>query len=254
MEQLYRKVTLTDEDILEQYPGYWIISSNEDNVELGHICNSGMKIDRVFYEPVHQSATEKEEVDERALAVKRVLWNKIKSNEDKSWFHPVDVVRAVTGFEDLIAALLKEIADNDASFDLRWHADRRADKMWQEKTGKHNTMPDHADLCVFLLQKVDGLTAENRRLKRDTNPSESTTGKLAAHVEAFVKVNPEVLKMDALKLRTLANFFDMFDEACYRAFSTPKRDDCQKDLRRIADYINPTDPHPITWKPLSDLQ
>jgi DNA-binding transcriptional regulator YdaS (Cro superfamily) len=41
-----------------------------------------------------------------------------------------------------------------ATFDLRWKADMRAIKAWQEKTGEELVWPDHADLCVWLLAKL----------------------------------------------------------------------------------------------------
>jgi len=38
------------------------------------------------------------------------------------------------------------------TFDLRWKADQRAIKRWQDATGKKLTWPDHADLVVWLLE------------------------------------------------------------------------------------------------------
>jgi hypothetical protein len=54
------------------------------------------------------------------------------------------------------ANLLKaELKDKDAAFDLRWQADMRAIKKWQKATGKKLVWPDHADLCVWLLEQLD---------------------------------------------------------------------------------------------------
>ena len=44
-------------------------------------------------------------------------------------------------------------AELQSGFNLRWKADMRAIKHWQEATGKHDTFPDHADLCVWLLEQ-----------------------------------------------------------------------------------------------------
>lgn len=54
---------------------------------------------------------------------------------------------------------IKELSeDNDElnfSFNLRWKADIRAIKKWQIKTGKKLRWPDHADLCVYLMDELD---------------------------------------------------------------------------------------------------
>lgn len=38
-------------------------------------------------------------------------------------------------------------------FALRWKADMRAIEKWQAATGKTLVWPDHADLCVWLLEQ-----------------------------------------------------------------------------------------------------
>jgi hypothetical protein len=65
---------------------------------------------------------------------------------------PVEA-RAIEDRHDLLA----EVADMQASFDLRWAADMRAIKRWQTQTGRDLTWPDHADLVVWLLAEVDRL-------------------------------------------------------------------------------------------------
>lgn len=60
--------------------------------------------------------------------------------------------------DDCAAALQEVTGTNaalEASFDLRWNADRRAIKRWQAATGKTLIWPDHADLCVWLLEQLD---------------------------------------------------------------------------------------------------
>lgn len=38
---------------------------------------------------------------------------------------------------------------------MRWNADMRAIKRWQDATGERLTWPDHADLVVWLLEQLD---------------------------------------------------------------------------------------------------
>lgn len=40
-------------------------------------------------------------------------------------------------------------------FRLRWDADMRAIRRWQEATGKELVWPDHADLVVWLLEQLE---------------------------------------------------------------------------------------------------
>jgi cell division protein FtsB len=50
-------------------------------------------------------------------------------------------------------------------FDARWKADQRAIKRWQEATGRTLTWPDHADLCVWLLEQIDKLEVDKKLLR-----------------------------------------------------------------------------------------
>lgn len=60
-------------------------------------------------------------------------------------------------------ALLSELQEtkDDArdlqrTFDLRWKADRRATKLWQEAhPGNDLVWPDHADMVVWLMEELD---------------------------------------------------------------------------------------------------
>jgi hypothetical protein len=57
-----------------------------------------------------------------------------------------------------IAKLNELIAENEAAFDHRWKADMRAIKMWQEAhPGNDLVWPDHASLCVWLMEQLDKL-------------------------------------------------------------------------------------------------
>lgn len=58
--------------------------------------------------------------------------------------------------------LLTDRAESEASFDLRWKADMRAIRMWQEATGRTEVWPDHADLCVWLLGRIDTMSGRGR--------------------------------------------------------------------------------------------
>jgi hypothetical protein len=78
-----------------------------------------------------------------------------------SWWWLLIALPLSTIFGYMICALMvvASRADNQASFDLRWEADMRAIKRWQESSGKVLVWPDHTDLCVWLLE-------ENERLVR----------------------------------------------------------------------------------------
>lgn len=56
---------------------------------------------------------------------------------------------------DRNVVLAAQNAELEAGFDMRWNADMRAIKRWQQATGKILEWPDHADLCVWLLEQLD---------------------------------------------------------------------------------------------------
>ncbi len=62
--------------------------------------------------------------------------------------------------------LREELQGMNASFELRWKADMRAIERWQKATGRTHVWPDHADLCVWLMEQNDRLRAENERLTK----------------------------------------------------------------------------------------
>ncbi len=51
--------------------------------------------------------------------------------------------------------LIEENRELEMMFDLRHNADMRAIKAWQKATGETLTMPDQADLCVWLMDQID---------------------------------------------------------------------------------------------------
>lgn len=68
---------------------------------------------------------------------------------------------------DPIAAMIADVEsaakeELQATFDLRWAADMRAIKRWQEAhPGNELTWPDHADLVVWLLEELERLRRQN---------------------------------------------------------------------------------------------
>ena len=73
--------------------------------------------------------------------------------------------------------LKEEIEDHEASFELRWKADMRAIKQWQEAhPGNDHIWPDHADLCMWLIGEVERLKGENDRLRKDLQHQAVLTG------------------------------------------------------------------------------
>lgn len=66
-----------------------------------------------------------------------------------------------------VTELEGEVAEREQSFNLRWDADMRASKRWQVVTGKTLTLPDHADLCVWLLGRLERAENEAAGTARD---------------------------------------------------------------------------------------
>jgi len=59
--------------------------------------------------------------------------------------------------ESQLEAAQKEIDDFQHSFNIRWDADMRAIKRWQQATGNELTWPDHADMVVWLLEQLEAV-------------------------------------------------------------------------------------------------
>lgn len=73
-----------------------------------------------------------------------------------------------------LRGLAEEALELQQLFDLRWKADMRAIKMWQDAGGDKLTWPDHGKLCVWLLEQLDKARAQ---------PSETPVADLAAKVK-----------------------------------------------------------------------
>lgn len=60
----------------------------------------------------------------------------------------------------------ERITDLERTFDLRWRADIRAIARWRSAApGRDLTLPDHADLCVWLLEEIASLDRINTNLR-----------------------------------------------------------------------------------------
>lgn len=62
------------------------------------------------------------------------------------------------------------LVENNASFDLRHGADKRAIKRWHEAyPDKVAIWPDHADLCVWLIEELEKVRKERDGYKACSN-------------------------------------------------------------------------------------
>jgi hypothetical protein len=50
-----------------------------------------------------------------------------------------------------------QIYELEAMFELRQKADMRAVERWRKETGRDMVMPDHVDLVVWLMYKLDAV-------------------------------------------------------------------------------------------------
>jgi len=59
----------------------------------------------------------------------------------------------------------RELEESKASFDLRWKADQRAIKRWHDAGNDMSSLPDHADLVVWLLERLTEAERERDELR-----------------------------------------------------------------------------------------
>lgn len=111
------------------------------------------------------------------------------SDEPKNPYPPVDVeyeawklgfnegkareVAATEVFEDLgdedlssdTKALQEEVIELRRGFELRWRASIRAMERWraEDPVNRELIMPDHADLCVWLLEQLEAKDGDQGR-------------------------------------------------------------------------------------------
>ena len=99
---------------------------------------------------------------EGTLSKAELLGNLLKFKEDliKMRAATEEIIEtAALEVETLSIRLAKatdELAERDASFEVRWDADMRAIKRWRAErpVGRDLILPDHADLCVWLMFRV----------------------------------------------------------------------------------------------------
>lgn len=67
--------------------------------------------------------------------------------------------------EKELAKAKVDLAEMQATFDLRWNADRRAIERWRAEQPAERELrsPDHADMVVWLMQQFDGLMNDVKR-------------------------------------------------------------------------------------------
>lgn len=59
-----------------------------------------------------------------------------------------------------LSAANAKLAEEEQLFHLRWNADIRAIKRWHEAGNPELLWPDHADLCVWLLEQLESANNE----------------------------------------------------------------------------------------------
>jgi len=131
--------------------------------------------------------------------------------------------RADIGLGESIAWALTEIAEYEQSFNLRWNADMRAIKRWQEATGRNLIWPDHADLCVWVLGRMDEQDAE-----------------IHVYTEQLEELRVKVAQQKRLYEMTLDN------EARWMR----KTDEQEAEIKRLREVLRPfaeADLHPSPW-------
>jgi hypothetical protein len=92
----------------------------------------------------------KEVMAERAEYVWRLLASGNVRLDPENEPLSVKFARAVVEMADRIAEL-------NQCFDARDESDRRAIKRWQDATGRELVLPDHADLCAWLMERIQKL-------------------------------------------------------------------------------------------------
>jgi hypothetical protein len=92
------------------------------------------------------------------------------------------------------------LAELQYTFDLRWKADRRATERWRAAApGRDLTIPDHADLCVWLLEQLEanGSTAE-KQLLAEIRDLEETIRDATGNLISLLQDHPDGFGVDRL--------------------------------------------------------
>lgn len=82
--------------------------------------------------------------------------------EQTWWEDPPDpAADQITCLRTALADMQRERDELQEGFDLRWKADMRAIRQWQESNpGNDLVWPDHADLCVWLTARATAAEAK----------------------------------------------------------------------------------------------
>ena len=67
---------------------------------------------------------------------------------------------------DALEAQAERIAEQDYVLEMKWRAEERAIRAWQEKTGERMTWPDQAKLVEWLMDELDAARAALKGEKR----------------------------------------------------------------------------------------
>jgi hypothetical protein len=61
-----------------------------------------------------------------------------------------------SSYESMLHQAQEDLAEHEATFALRWNADQRAIKRWQEAhPGNDKVWPDHTDLVAWLMEQLE---------------------------------------------------------------------------------------------------
>lgn len=66
----------------------------------------------------------------------------------------VEILKIRQAHDNWMAELQSDLSEIQKVANLRWESDQRAIKIWQDATGRTLEWPDHADLCVWLLERL----------------------------------------------------------------------------------------------------
>lgn len=91
--------------------------------------------------------------DAEGKVVARV-YGKDKAELAKFFAGAAEIVRILKEERERLQEICAERDEFTELFEVRRDADRRAIVRWQEATGRKAVLPDHADLCVWLLNEV----------------------------------------------------------------------------------------------------
>lgn len=68
----------------------------------------------------------------------------------------VEIKTEVISKDDFVKSLVDQVNELEVIFELRRKADMRAIRVWQAaRPGREMVWPDHADLCMWLLEQLD---------------------------------------------------------------------------------------------------